>query len=116
MRIGKLTYLFILMAVTATSISAQTASSSLNGVVTDPKGAAISNAELTLSNPQTGFNRSSKTNDQGAYQFLQVPPATYELAVNSSGFAIEKVSNVILMVNSPTTLDISMRLAGTQTV
>ncbi len=94
----------------------QSASSSLNGTITDPKGAVVPNAELALSNPDTGLNRNTKTNDQGAYQFLQVPPATYVLEVNSPGFATEKVNHVILMVSSPTTLDISMRLAGTQTV
>jgi Carboxypeptidase regulatory-like domain len=98
------------------SLWAQTASSSISGTVTDPKGSVIPGANLTLSNPDTGFLRTIKTNDQGIYQFLQIPPATYELTVVASGFATKKQSNVVLMVNTPATLDFPMRVASTQTI
>ena len=95
---------------------AQTASSSLNGTLSDPHGSVIAGATLTLSNPETGFNRDTKTNGQGVYQFLQVPPATYELRISAAGFAAQTRSNVVLMVNTPATLDVAMQIAGSQAV
>ena len=116
MRIGKLAPLITLVTLTVANSLAQTGSSSLNGTVTDPKGSVISGAILTLSNPETGFARSGKTNDQGIYQFLQIPPSTYELTVTAPGFATKKQTNVVLMVDTPATLDVPLQVVGTRTV
>src|SRR5581483_10346566 len=116
MRIGKSAAFFTLITLVVSGLWAQTASTSLNGTVTDPKGSVIPGASLTLSNPQTGFTREATTNGQGVYQFLQVPPATYELLVSASGFAKQKQNKVELMVNTPATLDIAMRVAGAETI
>src|SRR5579862_6890190 len=112
MRIAKLSFLAILTA----NLWAQTATSSLNGTVTDPNGSVIPGATLTLSNPETGFARTARSNDQGVYQFLQVPPATYELTASAPGFAKEKKTNLILMVDTPATFDIPMRVTGGEIV
>ena len=116
MRNGRPASLLILVILATASLWAQTASSSINGTITDPKGSVIPGASLTLSNPDTGFLRTTKTNDQGIYQFLQVPPATYELTVVASGFATKKQTNVVLMVNTPAALDVPMQVASTQTI
>src|SRR5579872_5967805 len=116
MRIAKALALTTLFITTALGSWAQTASTSLNGTVTDPKGSVIPGASLTLSNPQTGFNRETTANDQGVYQFLQVPPASYELTISAPGFAKQKRSNVTLMVNTPATLEVAMRVAGSETI
>ncbi len=84
MRIAKLAALLALGSMSV--VWAQTASTSLNGTVADSKGSVIAGANLTLSNPQTGFSRNAQTNGQGVYQFLQVPPAAYELQVSAPGF------------------------------
>ena len=71
---------------------------------------------MTLANPETGFSRDVKTNAQGVYQFLQIPPAAYSLTVTVAGFATKKQTNVVLMVNTPATLDVAMQVASTQTI
>jgi len=106
---------FFIILATASSWG-QTASSSIHGTVTDPNGSVIPEATLTLSNPESGFVRSAKTSDGGTYQFLQLPPATYELTVAAPGFATKKQTNVVLMVNTPATLDVAMQVASTQTI
>lgn len=115
MKIGKLSLLALFMAAVS-GLWGQTAATSLNGTVTDPKGAVIVNATLTLSNPETGFARTVKTNDQGVYQFLQVPPAGYELTISAPGFATQKQGKLVLMVNTPATLNVAMRLAGSDVI
>jgi hypothetical protein len=92
--------------------SAQSATSSLSGTVSDAKQAVISGAELTLSNPQTGFSRTMKTDGQGDYRFLQVPPAPYQLTIAAPGFETVNRENVVLQVSSPATLNVTLQVAG----
>ena len=115
MRIARLTTpLALLLAISI--LQAQTATTSLNGTVTDPKGALIAGATLTLSNHETGFTREVQSNAQGIYQFLQIPPANYDLRITAAGFAAQKQTNITLMVNTPATLDVGMRVAGSETI
>lgn len=91
--------------------------SQLHGVVTDPQGAVIAAARLTLASDGTGFNRQTATNNNGEYQFLQVPPGTYKVVVDMAGFSTLTRTDVQLLVNTPTTLDLRMELGkATQTV
>ncbi|MGC2773440.1 MAG: carboxypeptidase-like regulatory domain-containing protein, partial [Candidatus Sulfotelmatobacter sp.] len=59
-----------------------------------------------------GFSRSTKTDGQGTYQFLELPPAAYVLTVEAAGFAKTKRENVVLQVSNPTTLNLSLQVAG----
>ncbi|MGC2489651.1 MAG: carboxypeptidase-like regulatory domain-containing protein, partial [Candidatus Sulfotelmatobacter sp.] len=65
-----------------------------------------------MSNAATGFSRSTKTDGQGTYQFLELPPAAYVLTVEAAGFAKTKRENVVLQVSNPTTLNLSLQVAG----
>jgi Carboxypeptidase regulatory-like domain len=94
---------------------AQTGTTSIRGTVTDAKGAVVQGATVTVINTQTGFTRTSKSNDQGAYQFLELPPATYTVETTAAGFAKTKQEGVQLLVSVPSTLNVSMTVQG-QTV
>ncbi len=91
---------------------AQSATTSLRGTVADPKGAVVAGATVTLSNPATGFSRTAQTNDQGIYQFLEVPPSTYVIEVSAAGFATTKRDNVPLQVSSPATVNLVLQVQG----
>jgi hypothetical protein len=95
-----------------TLIVAQTATTSLRGTVYDAKGAVISGASLTLTNPATGFSRTAKSDTQGNYQFLELPPSTYTLAVDAAGFARLKQDGLVLQVATPATLNVNMQVTG----
>src|SRR5580700_11267962 len=73
---------------------AQSATSSLRGTVTDSKGAVIVGAAVTISDPATVLSHNIKTEAQGEYQFLEMPPATYELTVKAQGFATLKETGI----------------------
>lgn len=104
-----------LLALSALTFS-QSATSSLRGTITDPKGAVVQGAALTLSNAATGFSRTTKSGGDGVYQFLEVPPATYTLTVTVAGFATIKRDNVTLQVSQPATVDVTMEVKGTTEV
>ena len=94
----------------------QSATTSLHGTVSDAKGAVVSGAAVTLNNVATGFARTTKTDDQGSYNILEVPPATYIMTVAAAGFATTKRENVVLQVSSPATVNLTLQVQGSSVI
>src|SRR6266404_1001922 len=107
-----LTVVLVLLCAFALNCHAQS-TTSLRGVITDPSGAAIPGAIVTISSPETGSVRRSVTDANGEYNFLQVAPATYKLTVEKAGFATMTRSDVKLLVNTPSALDMTMAVSAT---
>ncbi len=61
---------------------AQSTYGSLTGQVTDPTGAAVVGANVSLANVGTGFSQVEKTDSSGVYLFKLVPPGNYSLKIN----------------------------------
>jgi outer membrane receptor protein involved in Fe transport len=100
---------FILLSlfIFATAASAQQANTaSLAGTVTDPNGAVIPGATVTVTQKATGFTRTTTTNGEGLYVLTNLPPGDYEVKVEENGFAT-KVSEhpVTLQVGQTVTLN-----------
>jgi len=89
---------------------------SLRGVISDPTGAVIPGAVVSLTNTATGFKRQALTNEEGLYQFLQAPPGTYQVTVEKTGFTTASRDGVQLQVNTPGTLDLRMEIGSTTDV
>src|SRR5579884_3699052 len=70
-----------------TLATAQQATANVNGVVKDPSGAAIANAQVDLSNVNTGVVRKTSTSTDGIYNFPSVVPGVYSMQVSATGFA-----------------------------
>ncbi len=87
--------------------------SSLRGTVTDPQGAVIPEAVVTLSNTSTGWSRQLVSDGAGEYQFLQVAPGEYKLTASKPGFSTVTREQIKLLVNVPSTLDIQMEVGAT---
>jgi Carboxypeptidase regulatory-like domain len=100
------------LALLAPIASAQS-TSRLNGSVSDPSGAAVPGAKITLSATATGFQRATTSNGEGLYQFLDVPPGNYKLEATAKGFATYSAMDVVLVVNTPSTVNIRFQLQGT---
>ena len=77
----------VLLVFTSSYGAAQTATSSLRGIVTDPSGALVGGATVTLESKETGSHQVHKTDKEGGYQFQQIQPATYAVSVTILGFA-----------------------------
>src|SRR4051794_8861245 len=81
----------------------QTATTSIRGTVTDPKGGVIPGAAVTIVNPANGVKRNATSGPDGAYQILQVPPGTYDVSADAKNVGRVDVKGVRLLVNQPTT-------------
>src|ERR1700733_6951516 len=109
--------LFAMCFVFLCSVNAQTGTTSVHGIVTDKSGAVIAAATVTLSNPAQGFQRSVSSNESGEYEFLALQPGTYSFVVEASGFRKYEQKSVQLLVNLPTTLNVTLEIgSSTQTV
>ncbi len=95
-----------------TLASAQSATTSLRGTVYDPKGAVVPDATVTITNSAKGFTQITKTDGQGRYQFLELPPAIYSVSVSAAGFATVNQTGVELLVSTPGTMNMNMQVAG----
>jgi hypothetical protein len=105
----------VLLVFTSSFAAAQTATSSLRGIVTDASAALVVGATVTLESKETGFHQVHTTDKDGGYQFQQVPPATYSVTVASAGFS-QEISVVQLLVSQPATLNFQLRVVATTTV
>src|SRR5260221_12640997 len=107
----------ILLLSSVTLTFAQSGTTSLRGTVSDPAGAVVPDATITLSSAEIAVNLTTQSDKNGFYQFQAVRPATYVLTVTATGFAVYKQSGLELLVSTPATSDLKLRLAsGTTTV
>src|SRR5205814_9345729 len=91
----------------------QTGTSSVRGTVTDKSGGAVVGAKVSLGNVQQAFRREAVSSDAGAYSFLGLPPGTYSLGVEMANFRKYERKNLELLVNSPTTADVTLDVGST---
>ena len=101
----------VLFLFLAANVFGQT--TSLNGSVTDPTGAVIPNASITITNIETGAQRSTVADDQGRYTMAQLTPGKYKLSAKATGFADVTVNSVELLVNQPATVPVVFEKIGT---
>src|SRR6185312_9297258 len=91
-------------------------SGDVTGIISDPSGAVIPKAPVTLRNNGTGQTQTTETNQSGAYRFSLVSPGQYTVAVNASGFKNTERS-VTVAVGQSTSMNIKLELgASSQTV
>ena len=94
---------------------AQTANTSVRGVIQDPTGAVIPGATLTLVNASAGQTLHVTANQQGEYQLQQITPARYVITAQAQGFGSQK-KEAELLVNQPATINFSLGAASSDTV
>jgi hypothetical protein len=106
-----------MVAVLSIPLAAQTITTGdLVGVVTDPSGAVLPNATVTLKNTQTGATQAQTTNTQGVYRFALLPPATYTITVAAPGFQTSQ-RTASVGIGVATTANVQMALSSaSQTV
>jgi outer membrane receptor protein involved in Fe transport len=89
-------------------LTAQVQNGQFTGVVTDPTGAAIINAKVTVLNPNTNFTDTTTTNQSGLYTIKELPVGEYKVTVEASGF--KTVTNSGLTVNAGTIAHLDFKL------
>jgi Carboxypeptidase regulatory-like domain/TonB dependent receptor len=107
-----LSLLLLLLCVTI-SASAQSTDAAISGVVVDPAGKVITDAEVEIVNDATGVHYSSKTNGAGIYSVTILPPGQYRLQVSKIGFKTLIKPGIILNVQSAVALNFTLPIGAT---
>jgi hypothetical protein len=99
---------------TLTSNAQELGTAVLNGDVTDPQGAVVSGAQISARNLATGATRSTTSSKAGLFVFNDLPPGTYQIKAESSGFAAS-LATVRLQVGQQANLPIRVSVGRAQT-
>ena len=79
---------FAAMGSLTSPLLAQQVSGSIGGMVADPSGSAVPNANVKLTDPDSNAERQLQSNAQGEFLFTAVPPGAYTVDISASGFKI----------------------------
>lgn len=108
---------FVLFMALGGPALSQTSTTSLQGNVTDPSSGAVAGATVALEDAASKTARTVITDAQGDYRFLFLPPGNYALKVSAKGFAHYEQTDLQLLVNTPTTVNVQLKIGSvTETV
>src|SRR3984893_11517677 len=101
----------------AVAAHSQVTGATLGGTVTDPSGAAVPGAQISVKNNATGVTREVTSDSSGLYTVPNVIPGDYEVRVSAKGFSTARQANVSLAVGQQQQLNFSLKVGETsQTV
>ena len=110
---ARIVLVFVLLA--AISLSAQTFRGTILGTVTDPSGAVIAGAKVTVKNTGTGLERTTETSADGSYALPELPIGTYTVTVTLSGFETFVANGVAVDVASERRVDAALKTGAVST-
>src|SRR5580698_9212601 len=113
-----LRFLFIAISTCATLAAspfaaAQSTGGRIRGTVSDPSGAAVAAAKVTLTNEATNVTRDVDSGVNGDYLFIEVPVGSYEIDVTQQGFKKYVRKGIALNLNEVLSLDIALQIGAT---
>src|SRR5438876_3437653 len=101
---------YLLIGAFVSTVSAQTFQAQITGVVRDPSGAVIPNAQVVATNVATRVSYSTESNAQGIYRLLALPPARYKLSVALAGFKTFEQGPITLQVNDVVEVEVTLQV------
>jgi outer membrane receptor protein involved in Fe transport len=93
---------------------AQSASTAVNGTITDPSAALIPDARIVLNNVDTDVQRITSSGSGGTYSIADLTPGNYSLHVMKDGFVTGTMTGIVLQVNQTATLDFRLTVGASQ--
>jgi len=104
----------LLLLLTAVTASAQLSTATLYGTVTDPEGAVVPQAKVTITQTETGFVRNVVTNADGSYRADFLPIGPYKISVDATGFKHLDRTGITLTVTEQAHLDLALAVGGAE--
>jgi len=96
---------------TATFAQALGNAGTVEGTVTDPSGAVLPNAKVTIVNRLTNYQQAATTDGKGAFRLTNIPPNPYHVEVSAANFATS-AQDIEVRSTVPVSLKISLMVAG----
>ncbi len=112
---GRHAVISLVVALTlALSAPAQSGEADISGTVTDATGAVIANAQLTLTNTESGVTRNVAVQATGEYRFSAVAPGSYSITVRAPAFATESITGLVINLGLHLQEDMQLKAGGEQ--
>jgi hypothetical protein len=102
----------VTLVLTPFHVAAQNTQGSINGQVTDSKGAALPGATVVITSNATQVKNTTKTNDSGEYNVLDLNPGTYTVTFSDTGFKELVTDNVIVSTAAAVQVNGSLQVGG----
>jgi len=96
-----------------TAVFAQAVYGSILGTVTDPQGAAVAGAKVTVIDQRKGTQDTTTTNADGNYSVTHLVPDLYTVRVENAGFKISEQKDVIVQADAGARVDLQFQVGGT---
>src|SRR5215469_2676623 len=116
LRIFAIAVVALLVLACGGAVWSQTVQGVITGTVTDPTGAVVPNATVTITNVGTNISQSTTTGSDGAYRFPLVPPGTYTLQVKATNFAEVRATGVVVEASQTVPFSVKLELARSSQV
>jgi hypothetical protein len=101
-------FLLILSLVSSSALSAQAVSGTIVGTVSDPTGAAVPNAQITIVLTGQSTSYSTLSNESGNFTEPNLPSGTYSVTVVAQGFKKETRENIAVVTNTTARVDVAL--------
>jgi Carboxypeptidase regulatory-like domain/TonB dependent receptor len=102
--------ILLLLVATAGTSAQNLQNGAIRGFVYDTTHSGVPNAKLALTNTGTGIRRELTSQDDGSYDFENIPPGQYTLVAEATGFAVTTVKGIVVNVGAALSLDVNMPL------
>jgi hypothetical protein len=102
-------FLLTSISLISTSLLAQTFRGTILGTVSDPQGAVVSAAKVTVHNVNTGLERSTTTSSDGSYSVPELPIGTYTVTITQTGFQTSVTNNIPIDIAAEKRVDVTLK-------
>ncbi|HTH37094.1 MAG TPA: TonB-dependent receptor [Pyrinomonadaceae bacterium] len=102
----------LLIAIFSVAAVAQEFRGTITGTISDPNGAVVQGATVTVKNVETNIVTTVTTNDSGTYTVPLLQPGLYQVSATSSGFKTSTVENVTVRVDDRLTIDVRLEVGA----
>jgi hypothetical protein len=104
--------ILLLCGMLAAPLSAQTATGTITGSVTDPTGASVTGTKVTITNVGTNAKVEATTNGEGNYTAPLLPPGAYKVNVSAAGFKAFEQAGIVLQVQQQARVNIVLQVGA----
>ncbi|HKP67957.1 MAG TPA: TonB-dependent receptor, partial [Pyrinomonadaceae bacterium] len=105
-------FLAMIALVFVNTISAQDFRGTISGTISDPNGAIVPGATITIKNTETNITTTATSNTDGVYTVPLLPPGAYTVSASASGFKTSTVENVTVRVDDRLTIDMQLQVGA----
>ncbi|MGA2593643.1 MAG: TonB-dependent receptor [Bryobacteraceae bacterium] len=103
---------FVLLFCFSGTLSAQQVFGTIVGAVTDPSGAAVANAKVTITDTEKGTKSEVMTNESGNYTKGQLIPGQYQVSIEAAGFQRTVSNQITVLVDQVARYDVSLTVGN----